>query len=151
MISKGTQYLSAAGFGNIRVTAASMGSALVFGSLWLTTATKQAILGAFGADGAAVINATNAYLNALAAQGAAGKSKATALAGFINEDPMMVCSLGLEPELTVLPAMPIRMLRPQNTQTYFNPGYSGLDLSMNVRMKFRIVNAGSGNILSHHH
>ena len=96
MISKGTQYLSAAGFGNIRVTAASMGKAYIIGSKnWLYAETKQAILGAFGAtDGAAVIKATNAYLNALAAT---DRTKATALAGFINEDPMMVCSLGLEP------------------------------------------------------
>ena len=79
---------------------------------WLDAATKQAILGAFGAtDGAAVINATNAYLNALAAQGAAGQSKATALAGFINEDPMMVCSLGLEPQGVT---MPIRTLNGDN-------------------------------------
>ena len=90
MISKGTQYLSAAGFGNIRVTAASMGSLDILGTWsWLRRATKQAILGAFGArDGAAVIAATNAYLNQLAAQGAAGKSKATALAGFINQHPL---------------------------------------------------------------
>ena len=112
MISKGTQYLSAAGFGNIRVTAASMGKALVFWD-WLLYATKQAILGAFGArDGAAVIKATNAYLNALAAT---DRTKATALAGVINEDPMMVCSLGLEPELTVLSGMPLRGLGANGT------------------------------------
>ena len=96
MISKGTQYLSAAGFGNIRVTAASMGSAYIIGSKnWLSNAARQAILGAFGAtDGAAVINATNAYLNALAAT---DRTKATALAGFINtyeaEDPHMIYSI----------------------------------------------------------
>lgn len=118
MISKGTQYLSAAGFGNIRVTAASMGSLDILGTLgWLMPATKQAIVGAFGAtDGKAVIAATNAYLNALAAT---DRTKATALAGFINEDPMMVCSLGLEPELTVLPAMPIRGLE-RNGLAYIN-------------------------------
>ena len=111
MISKGTQYLSAAGFGNIRVTAASMGSLDILGTWrWLNGATQRAIRGAFGArDGAAVINATNAYLNALAAQGAAGKSKATALADLINEDPMMVCSLGLEVQLSI-GGMPIRWL-----------------------------------------
>ena len=86
MISKGTQYLSAAGFGNIRVTAASMGSALVFWD-WLLYATKQAILGAFGAtDGAAVINATNAYLNQLAAT--QGKQAAQAMADYINAYPL---------------------------------------------------------------
>ena len=106
MISKGTQYLSAAGFGNIRVTAASMGSLDILGTWhWLNGATQQAILGAFGArDGAAVIAATNAYLNALAAT---DRTKATALAALINEDPMMVCSLGLEVQGV---AMPIRWL-----------------------------------------
>ena len=105
MISKGTQYLSAAGFGNIRVTAASMGSLDILGTVsgWLSKAARQAILGAFGArDGAAVIAATNAYLNQLAAQGAAGKSKATALAGFINynaDSAVGICQFFYVPEL----------------------------------------------------
>lgn len=109
MIGLGSQYLTAAGFGRYRITAASLGNLDLLGTFrWLTKATKQAIVGAFGQrDGKAVINATNAYLNQLAAS---DRDKATALAGFINEDPMMVCSLGLEPELTVLPAMPVRML-----------------------------------------
>ena len=72
---------------------------------WLTIATQQAIRGAFGQrDGMAVINATNAYLNQLSAS---DMDKATALAGFINEDPMMVCSLGLSVEGVT---MPIRWL-----------------------------------------
>jgi len=107
MIGKGAQYLTAAGFGRYRITAASLGSLDLLGTFsWLTAATKQAIMAAFGADGTAVIAATNDYLNGIAAS---DKAKATALAGFINEDPMMVCSLGLEPELTVLPSMPIRL------------------------------------------
>lgn len=81
-----------------------VGSNLVWAGRWLTVAAAQAILGAFGQrDGMAVINATNAYLNQLAASGQAGKDKATALAGFINEDPMMVCSLGLEVEGVTMP------------------------------------------------
>ena len=99
---------------------------------WLSKAAKQAIVGAFGQrDGTAVINATNAYLNQLAASGQAGKDKATALAGFINEDPMMVCSLGLEVELTTLPKMPIRFIKNDangnayiDTGTRYLPGYS---------------------------
>ncbi len=67
---------------------------------WLKTATQQAIFGAFGDDGKAVINATNAYLNGIAAS---DRDKATALAWFINEDPMMVCSLGLEPQGVTMP------------------------------------------------
>jgi hypothetical protein len=74
---------------------------------WLKPATRQAIMDAFLDDGMAVIQATIAYLNQLAASGQAGKDKATALAGFINEDPMMVCSLGLEVEGVT---MPIRWL-----------------------------------------
>ena len=76
-----------------------VGSNLVWAN-WLKAATKQAILGAFGDDGKAVINATNAYLNGIAAS---DRDKATALAGFINEDPMMVCSLGLEVEGVTMP------------------------------------------------
>ena len=68
---------------------------------WLKPATRQAIMDAFGQrDGWAVINATNAYLTQLAAS---DRDKATALAGFINEDPMMVCSLGLSVEGVTMP------------------------------------------------
>ena len=82
-----------------------------------------AIYGAFGQrDGMAVIKATNAYLNQLAAS---DRDKATALAAFINEDPMMVCSLGLEvPGVT----MPIRWLVGDGT-AYINTGvtpYTGI-------------------------
>lgn len=116
MISKGTQYLTAAGFGNIRVTAASMGPLDILGTCWLRDATMQAIMVAFGADGAAVIRATNAYLNGIAAT---DKSKAQALAALINEDPMMVCSLGLSVEGIT---MPIRWIA-ANGNVYINSGY----------------------------
>lgn len=109
MIGLGSQYLTAAGFGRYRITAASLGNLDLLGTLggWLTKETKQAILAAFGDDGMAVIKATNAYLDGIAAS---DRDKATALAALLNEDPMMVCSLGLEPQLTVLPAMPWRLL-----------------------------------------
>ena len=108
MIGLGSQYLTAAGFGRYRITAASLGNLDLLGTWrWLTQATQQAILAAFGDDGWAVINATNAYLNGIAAQGQAGRDKATALAALLNEDPMMVCSLGLEVEGVT---MPIRWL-----------------------------------------
>jgi hypothetical protein len=100
MIGLGAKYLTAAGFGRYRITAASLGSAKVIWPEWLTAATKQAIMAAFGVDGTAVIAATNEYLNGIAAS---DKAKATALAGFINEDPMMVCSLGLEPQGVTMP------------------------------------------------
>ena len=94
--------------GRTQIQGACIGREVVFGSFWLSVSAQMAILGAFGqTDGKAVIKATNAYLNGIAAQGEAGKDKATALAGFINEDPMMVCSLGLEPQGVT---MPIRWL-----------------------------------------
>jgi len=99
------------GGGAVALTNIIRGPQVVFGGLepsgrdWLWAATKAAIVGAFGQrDGKAVINATNAYLNQLAAS---DMDKATALAGFINEDPMMVCSLGLSVEGVT---MPIRWL-----------------------------------------
>ena len=79
------------GGGAVRLTNIIRGAQVVFGDLypeiwWLTGATKAAILAAFGqTDGKAVIKATNAYLNALAAT---DKTKATALAGFINQYPV---------------------------------------------------------------
>ena len=104
MIGLGSQYLTAAGFGRYKITAESLGNLDLLGTYWLDLATLRAILGAFGDDGKAVIKATNAYLNGIAAS---DRDKATALAGFINEDPMMVCSLGLEPQGVT---MPIRTL-----------------------------------------
>lgn len=74
---------------------------------WLSSATKQAIMAAFGNDGAAVIKATNDYLNGIAQT---DLIKARALADLINEDVMVVCSLGLQPKLTVLPSMPMRLM-----------------------------------------
>ena len=100
MIGKGAQYLTAAGFGRYRITAASLGNAWMIKS-WLKKAARAAILAAFGQDdGWQVIGATNAYLNGIAAT---DPTKAQALAGFINEDPMMVCSLGLEVEGVTMP------------------------------------------------
>ena len=100
------------GGGAVRLTNIIRGAQVVFGGLkpdvndWLEKATTAAILAAFGQDdGYAVIKATIAYLNALAAT---DTTKASALAGFINEDPMMVCSLGLQPQGV---KMPIRYIQ----------------------------------------
>jgi len=82
MICLGAKYLTAAGFGRYRITAASLGSLDLLGTLgWLMPATKQAIMDAFGVDGPAVIAATNEYLNGIAAS---DKAKATALAANFN-------------------------------------------------------------------
>lgn len=99
---------SSEGGGAVRLTNIIRGAQVVFGGtvgMWLKYATRAAILAAFGqTDGKAVIKATNAYLNGISAT---DPNKATALAGFINEDPMLVCSLGLQPQGV---EMPIRWL-----------------------------------------
>ena len=80
------------GGGAVRLTNIIRGAQVVFGGLkpdfgnWLEKATKAAILAAFGqTDGKAVIKATNAYLNGIAAT---DPTKASALAGFINQYPV---------------------------------------------------------------
>ena len=90
MIAFNGQYLDKASHGNMRITAACLGGQLVLGN-WLMTATAQAIIAALGAEeGIAVISRTNDYLNALALT---DHTRAQQLAMFINEDPMLVCSL----------------------------------------------------------
>ena len=115
------------GGGAVRLTNIIRGAQVVFGVLkpsfaWLEKATRAAILAAFGqTDGKAVIKATNAYMNALAAT---DPTKASALAGFINEDPMLVCSLGLQPQGV---EMPIRLATIRN-KSVSNHLYNGLIL-----------------------
>ena len=117
---------SSEGGGAVRLTNIIRGAQVVFGGLYpywkLLPETKAAILAAFGqTDGKAVIKATNAYLNALAAT---DPNKASALAGFINEDPMMVCSIGLQPQGVT---MPIRLATIRN-KSVSNHLYNGLIL-----------------------
>ena len=90
MIAFNGQYLTAASHGNMRITAACLGGQWVMGG-WLNPATQQAIIAAFGAEeGIAVISRTNDYLNTLALT---DQTRALLLAGFINEDPLLVTSL----------------------------------------------------------
>lgn len=78
------------GGGAVRLTNIIRGAQVVFGGIvltvnWLRFATIEAILAAFGkTDGNAVIKATNAYLNQLAAS---DRDKATALVGVLNANP----------------------------------------------------------------
>ena len=99
------------GGGAVRLTNIIRGAQVVFGGtvgMWLKYATRASILAAFGqTDGYAVLGATNAYLNAIAAT---DPTKASALAGFINEDPMLVCSLGLQPQGVQMPKRYIESL-----------------------------------------
>ena len=85
MIGLGAKYLTAAGFGRYRITAASLGSNLMFWD-WLLYATKQTIMDAFGVDGTAVIAATNEYLNGIAQT--QGRQAAQAMADYINAYPL---------------------------------------------------------------
>lgn len=90
MIGFNGTYLPAASLGNMRITAAAIGGQWVMAP-WLTPATQQAIIAAFGnEEGIAVILRANDYLNAIAAT---DTTRAQQLAMFINEDPMLVCSL----------------------------------------------------------
>ena len=90
MIGFNGTYLPAATHHGMRITAACLGGQWVIGGKWLKTATQQAILAAFGEEGTQVIKATNDYLNAIALTDTA---RAQQLADFINEDPLLVCSL----------------------------------------------------------
>ena len=90
MIGFNGTYLKAATHHGMRITAACLGGQWVLGK-WLMTATAQAILAAFGAEeGMVVISKTNDCLNGIAATDTA---RAQQLADFIQEDPLLVCSL----------------------------------------------------------
>ena len=117
-----------------------VGSNLVWAPWLLKDAAIRAILGAFGQrDGMAVINATNAYLTQLAAS---DRDKATALAGFINEDPMMVCSLGLQVQGVT---MPIRWLKKSATSNYFDLGVKLNGATTGVRVTYILSDFNFGN------
>ena len=91
MIAFNGQYLDEASHGNMRITAACLGGQWVIAPWHIDAATQQAIIAAFGREeGIAVIRRTNDYLNRIATT---DLQRALLLAGFINEDPMLVCSL----------------------------------------------------------
>lgn len=125
------------GGGAVRLTNIIRGAQVVFGGLvpnvkWLKAATTQAILAAFGQDdGWQVIGATNAYLNGIAAT---DPTKASALAGLINEDPMLVCSLGLQPQGVT---MPIRWLK-KTGYAYINTGWK-CTASSGLYVRFTLI------------
>ena len=130
MITFNGKYLLAASQGNMRITAMSMGSTDLLGTLWLKAETKNTLLAAFGNDdGMKVIEATNAYLADLAKT---GNQKAQALANYIYEDPMLVCSLGLQPQGM---EMPIRWLG-FNGQGYIDTGYKPKTLHTQYEVGF---------------
>ena len=90
MIGFNGTYLPFATHHGMRITAACLGGQWVMGG-WLKTATQQAILAAFGAEeGMVVILRTIDYLNAIALT---DPQRAQQLADFIQEDPLLVCSL----------------------------------------------------------
>ena len=90
MITHNGTYLLHATHHGMPIYAATMGGKMVIRP-WLLSATLQAIVAAFGsAEGTEVIRKTNDYLNAIATT---DPQRALLLAGFINEDPLLVCSL----------------------------------------------------------
>lgn len=90
MITHNGTYLLHATHHGMPIVAATMGGKMILDGKWLLPATKQAIVAAFGAEGTEVIAKTNDYLNRIATT---DPQRALLLAGFINEDPMLVCSL----------------------------------------------------------
>ena len=89
MITHNGKYLLHATHHGMPIYAATMGGKLMLS--WLLSATQQAILAAFGsAEGGEVIRKTNDYLNRIATT---DPQRAQQISGFINEDPMLVCSL----------------------------------------------------------
>ena len=88
MITHNGKYLSVATHHGMPIYAATMGGKMVIS--WLLPHTLQAIVAAFGAEGTEVIAKTNDYLNQIATT---DPQRALLLAGFINEDPLLVCSL----------------------------------------------------------
>lgn len=89
MITHNGTYLLHATHHGMPIFAATMGGKMVIG-YGLLSATLQAIVAAFGAEGTEVIAKTNDYLNRITTT---DPQRALLLAGFINEDPMLVCSL----------------------------------------------------------
>ena len=89
MITHNGTYLLHATHHGMPIYAATMGGKMVIGG-WLLSPTKQAIVAAFGAEGTEVIAKTNDYLNRIATT---DPQRALQIAGFIKEDPMLVCSL----------------------------------------------------------
>lgn len=100
---------------------------------WLTPSTIQTINTAFGNDGYKVVNATNDYLNGIALT---DMNKATNLAGYINEDAMLVCSIGIEPQGVT---MPIRWLVGDGT-SYVN---SNIVVTSNVDITVKYKGDGT--------
>ena len=125
----GRQYLPAASHGNMRITAACLGGQWVIDNRYMTPATQQAIIAAFGAEeGIAVIHRTNDYLNALALT---DPQRAQQLAMFINEDPLLVCSL-VETSKT-------RWLEAPNKDAWIDTGWipRGEDFEIETIIKLR--------------
>ena len=127
MITHNGTYLPAATHHGMLITAACLGGQLVM-KPWLMTATQQAILAAFGAEeGKVVISKTNDYLNAIALTDTA---RAQQLADFIQEDPLLVCSL-VETSKT-------RWLKKEVKEDYFDLGVILHGESTGVRVGYKL-------------
>ena len=89
MITHNGKYLSVATHHGMPIYAATMGGKMVIGGKWLLSATLQAIVAAFGAEGTEVIRKPNDYLNQIATT---DPQRALQISGFINEDPLSYLS-----------------------------------------------------------
>jgi hypothetical protein len=91
MITHNGTYLLFATHHGMPIYAATMGGKMILDGKWLLPATQLAIVAAFGsAEGTEVIAKTNDYLNRIATT---DPQRALQISGFINEDPLLVCSL----------------------------------------------------------
>ena len=128
MITHNGTYLGAATHHGMPIYAATMGGKMVYRQL-LLLATQQAIVAAFGsAEGTEVIRKTNDYLNQIATT---DPQRALLLAGFINEDPLLVCSL-VETSKT-------RWLEAPNKDAWIDTGWvpRGKDFEIETIIKLR--------------
>ena len=133
MITHNGKYLPFATHHGMPIYAATMGGKMVFGSKWLLPLTLQAIVAAFGAEGTDVIAKTNDYLNQIATT---DPQRAQRLANFINEDPMLVCSL-VETSKT-------RWLVFDGSKGYIDTGYLPKSLHTRYEVGFiKLANNGS--------
>lgn len=136
MITHNGKYLLHATHHGMPIYAATMGGKMVIGG-WLLSATLQAIVAAFGAEGIEVIAKTNDYLNRIATT---DPQRAQALAGFINEDPMLVCSL-VETSKT-------RWLKKDVKENYFDLGVILHGESTGVRVSYKLESTNLGQDVS---
>ena len=134
MITHNGKYLWAATHHGMPIVAATMGGKKVIGG-WLLSATKQAIVAAFGsAEGTEVIAKTNDYLNRIAQT---DPQRVLQISGFINEDPMLVCSL--------VETSKMRWLSSDASNAFIDFGITWSEANYTLDIEFRHLHNQSSN------